>query len=366
MFGRAMADRHGVGIIVSIDYHGASYDIQTPRLLCKHLTAAEVHPVPAGLTLAHRLGPDATPARRFAATAVDDGAFQRLFEAYKPDSDAPDHLLHRQTRYAFAQAAETLNWRGMADAMATLPRVTSLSPSATLYDWAMDVMSAACDGTAMPERPHGLYAERARAERRSKAIMPTTFAALCERERLAAFADVCRQWRVLGQVVEAPADGRHHRVGQCGADARHASQRSDPGEPHARVGRLHGGQRPVESALPLSGEHVRIGAVVQDAAVAVDHGEPVDQQRRGDGADRGGQVRHRVVMRLRGRPTRRQSDRTVPVVAFQHRQPRQDRRHGQRGPIRETSSVQHELNGNVERSQTPSCVRSQSTGPASR
>ena len=41
MFGRAMADRHGVGIIVSIDYHGASYDIQTPRLLCKHLTAAE-------------------------------------------------------------------------------------------------------------------------------------------------------------------------------------------------------------------------------------------------------------------------------------------------------------------------------------
>ena len=331
MFGRAMADRHGVGIIVSIDYHGASYDIQTPRLLCKHLTAAEVHPVPAGLTLAHRLGPDATPARRFAATAVDDGTLQRLFEAYKPDSDAPDHLLHRQTRYAFAQAAETLNWRGM------------------------DVMSAACDGTAMPERPHGLDAERARAERRSKAIMPTTFAALCERERLAAFADVCRQWRVLGQVVEAPADGRHHRVGQCGADARHASQRSDPGEPHARVGRLHGGQRPVESALPLSGEHVRIGAVVQDAAVAVDHGEPVD-----------GQVRHRVVMRLRGRPTRRQSDRTVPVVAFQHRQPRQDRRHGQRGPIRETSSVQHELNGNVERSQTPSCVRSQSTGPASR
>ena len=109
MFGRAMADRHGVGIIVSIDYHGASYGIQTPRLLCKHLTAAEVHPVPAGLTLAHRLGPDATPARRFAATAVDDGAFQRLFEAYKPDSDAPDHLLHRQTRYAFAQAAETLN-----------------------------------------------------------------------------------------------------------------------------------------------------------------------------------------------------------------------------------------------------------------
>ena len=51
MFGRAMADRHGVGIIVSIDYHGASYGIQTPRLLCKHLTAAEVHPVPAGLTL---------------------------------------------------------------------------------------------------------------------------------------------------------------------------------------------------------------------------------------------------------------------------------------------------------------------------
>ncbi|MBC8608824.1 hypothetical protein H8703_05765 [Bifidobacterium faecale] len=194
MFGRAMADRHGVGIIVSIDYHGASCDLQTPRLLCKHLTADQVRPVPAGQTLAHRLGPDATPAQWFAATAVDDGAFQRLFEAYEPDFDAPDHLLHRQTRYAFAQAAETFDWWGMTDAMATLPRVTSLSPSMALYDWAMDVMSAACDGTAMPERPHGLDAERARAERRLKAIMPTTYAALCERERLAAFADVCRRW----------------------------------------------------------------------------------------------------------------------------------------------------------------------------
>lgn len=153
MFNRAMADCHGVGIIVSIDYHGASYDLQTPRLLCKHLTAAQVHPVPEELTLAHR-----------------------------------------QTRYAFAQAAETFDWPDMADAMETLPRVTFLSPSATLYDWAMDVMSAACDDAAMPERPHGLDAERARAERRLKAIMPTTFAALCERERLAAFADVCRRW----------------------------------------------------------------------------------------------------------------------------------------------------------------------------
>ena len=35
--------------------------------------------------------------------------------------------------------------------------------------------------------------------------------------------------------------------------------------------------------------------------VAVDHGEPVDQRRHGDGADRGGQVRHRVVMRGSGR-----------------------------------------------------------------
>lgn len=195
MFNRAMADCDGVGIIVSIDYHGASYDLQTPRLLCKHLTAAQVHPVPEELTLAHRLGPDATPAQRFAATAVDDGTLQRLFEAYEPDPDAPDHLLHRQTRYAFAQAAETFDWWGMTDAMATLPRVTSLSPSTALYDWAMDVMSAACDGTAMPERPHGLDAEHTRAEKRSKAIMPTTYAALCERERLAAFADVCRRWR---------------------------------------------------------------------------------------------------------------------------------------------------------------------------
>lgn len=194
MFDRVMTDCDGVGIVVSVDYHGARYDVQTPRLLCKHLTADQVHPVPEELTLAHRLGPDATPAQRFAATAVDDGTFQRLFEAYEPDSDAPDHLLHRQTRYAFAQAAETFDWPDMADAMETLPRVTFLSPSATLYDWAMDVMSAACDDAAMPEQPHGLDAERARAERRSKAIMPTTYAALCERERLAAFADVCRRW----------------------------------------------------------------------------------------------------------------------------------------------------------------------------
>ena len=184
-----------VGIIVSIDYHGASYDLQTPRLLCKHLTADQVHPVPEELTLAHRLGPDATPARRFAATAVDDGTLQRLFEAYKPDSDAPDHLLHRQTRYAFAQAAETFDWPDMADAMATLPRVASLSPSTALYDWALEIVAAARDGAPMPERPHGLDAERARTERRSKAIIPTTYAALCERERLAAFADVCRRWR---------------------------------------------------------------------------------------------------------------------------------------------------------------------------
>lgn len=194
MFNRAMADCHGVGIIVSIDYHGASYDLQTPRLLCKHLPSDQVRPVPAELTLAHRLGPDATPAQRFVATTVDDGTMQRLFEAYEPDSDAPDHLLHRQTRYAFAQAAETFDWQGMADAMETLPRVTSLSPSTTLYDWALAVVSAACDGTAMPERPHGLDAERARAEMRAKSIMPTTFAALDERERLAAFVDVCRQW----------------------------------------------------------------------------------------------------------------------------------------------------------------------------
>lgn len=72
MFNRAMADCDGVGIIVSIDYHGASYDLQTPRLLCKHLTADQAHPVPEELTLAHRLGPDATPAQRFVATAVDD------------------------------------------------------------------------------------------------------------------------------------------------------------------------------------------------------------------------------------------------------------------------------------------------------
>lgn len=194
MFDRVMTDCDGVGIVVSVDYHGARYDVQTPQLLCKHLPAERVHPAPGPMTLGYRLGRDAAPARRFVARAVDDGALQRLFDAYEPDSDAPDHLLHRQTRYAFAQAAETFDWPGMADAMATLPRVTSLSPSTALYDWAMDVVSAACDGTAMPERPHGLDAERARAERRSKAIMPTTFAALCERERLAAFVDVCRRW----------------------------------------------------------------------------------------------------------------------------------------------------------------------------
>ena len=194
MFDRVMTDCDGVGIVVSVDYHGARYDVQTPRLLCKHLPAERVHPAPGPMTLGYRLGRDAAPARRFVARAVDDGALQRLFEAYEPDPDAPDHLLHRQTRYAFAQAAETFDWPGMTDAMATLPRVTSLSPSTALYDWAMDVMSAACDGTAMPERPHGLDAEHTRAERRLKTIMPTTFAALCERGRLAAFADVCRRW----------------------------------------------------------------------------------------------------------------------------------------------------------------------------
>ena len=37
MFDRVMTDCDGVGIVVSVDYHGARYDVQTPRLLCKHL-----------------------------------------------------------------------------------------------------------------------------------------------------------------------------------------------------------------------------------------------------------------------------------------------------------------------------------------
>lgn len=136
MFGRAMADRHGVGIIVSIDYHGASYDLQTPRLLCKHLTAAQVHPVPEELTLAHRLGPDATPAQRFVAMAVDDGTFQRLFEAYKPDSDAPDHLLHRQTRYAFAASSSTVA------AFLHVPSTMAGIRSASTYSMVMRIHAA--------------------------------------------------------------------------------------------------------------------------------------------------------------------------------------------------------------------------------
>ena len=193
MFNRAMADCDGVGIIVSIDYHGASYDLQTPRLLCKHLTADQVHPVPEELTLAHRLGPDATPAQRFSPRPWTTGrsnacsSVRTRFRRAGPSPPPADAVRVRPSRRN-AQLAGHGRRHGHAS-----PRHV-LSPSATLYDWAMDVMSAACDGTAMPERPHGLDAERARAERRSKAIMPTTFAALCERERLAAFADVCRQW----------------------------------------------------------------------------------------------------------------------------------------------------------------------------
>ena len=203
MFNRVLTDCHGAGFVVNVNHHDffgndMSYDVQTKyddgMLTCKNLPADQVRPVPEELTLAHRLGPDATPARRFIAAAVDDGTLQRLFEAYEPDSDAPNHLLHRQTRYAFAQAAETLDWPGMADAMESLPRVTSLSPSTTLYDWALEIAAAARDDAPMPERPHGLDAERARADARAKAIVPTTYAALDERERLAAFADTCRRW----------------------------------------------------------------------------------------------------------------------------------------------------------------------------
>ena len=43
MFDRVMTDCDGVGIVVSVDYHGARYDVQTPRLLCKHLPAERVH-----------------------------------------------------------------------------------------------------------------------------------------------------------------------------------------------------------------------------------------------------------------------------------------------------------------------------------
>lgn len=46
MFDRVMTDCDGVGIVVSVDYHGARYDVQTPRLLCKHLPAERVHPRP--------------------------------------------------------------------------------------------------------------------------------------------------------------------------------------------------------------------------------------------------------------------------------------------------------------------------------
>ena len=82
MFDRVMTDCDGVGIVVSVDYHGARYDVQTPRLLCKHLPAERAHPAPGPMTLGYRLGRDAAPARRFVARAVDDGALQRLFDAW--------------------------------------------------------------------------------------------------------------------------------------------------------------------------------------------------------------------------------------------------------------------------------------------
>lgn len=195
MFDRVMTDCDGVGIVVSVDYHGARYDVQTPRLLCKHLPAERVHPVPGPMTLGYRLGRDAAPARRFVARAVDNGAWQRLFDAYTPAAGPPDPGCRRRMRYAFARAAEAFDWRGMADVMTGFPRAASTSPSDTLYVWAADVARTAADGgMGMPAPPRGLAAERARAEARLAVIMPTGMEGVFERERLAAFVDVCRRW----------------------------------------------------------------------------------------------------------------------------------------------------------------------------
>ena len=142
-------------------------------MTCKNLTPGQIHAVPADLTLAHRLTPDGPPARLAVAHAVDDGMLQRLFDAYEPDPDDPAQLHYRQVRYAFAQAAERLDWKGMADAMASLPRPARLLPSCALLNWAVDVVDAAA---------------------RLNAIMPTGIEAICEGERLKAFADVCRAW----------------------------------------------------------------------------------------------------------------------------------------------------------------------------
>lgn len=202
-FARVLTDCHGVGFVVMVnhrDFRGnaASYDVGTTYdggiMTCKNLTPGQVHAVPADLTLAHRLTPDGPPARLAVAHAVDDGMLQRLFDAYEPDPDDPAQLHYRQVRYAFAQAAERLDWKGMADAMASLPRPARLLPSCALLNWAVDVVDAAVGGMTMPTMPRDLDGERKRAEARLNAIMPTGIEAICEGERLKAFADVCRAW----------------------------------------------------------------------------------------------------------------------------------------------------------------------------
>lgn len=140
-------------------------------MTCKNLTPGQIHAVPADLTLAHRLTPDGPPARLAVAHAVDDGMLQRLFDAYEPDPDDPAQLHYRQVRYAFAQAAERLDWKGMADAMASLPRPARLLPSCALLNWAVDVVDAAVGGMTMPAMPRGLDGERKRAEARLNAIV---------------------------------------------------------------------------------------------------------------------------------------------------------------------------------------------------
>ena len=188
-FVRVLTDCHGVGFVVMVnhrDFHGnaASYDVGTTYdggiMTCKNLTPGQVHAVPADLTLAHRLTPDGPPARLAVAHAVDDGTLQRLFDAYEPDPDDPAQLHYRQVRYAFAQAAERLDWKGMADAMASLPRPARLLPSCALLNWAVDVVDAAVGGMTMPAMPRGLDGERKRAEARLNAIMPTGIEAIVD------------------------------------------------------------------------------------------------------------------------------------------------------------------------------------------
>ena len=160
----------------------------------QNLTPGQVHAVPADLTLAHRLTPDGPPAAwpsRMRSTTARCNACSTHTNPTR--TTRPSSTIGRSgTRSRKRPNGST--GTGMADAMASLPRPARLLPSCALLNWAVDVVDAAVGGMTMPAMPRGLDGERKRAEARLNAIMPTGIEAICEGERLKAFADVCRAW----------------------------------------------------------------------------------------------------------------------------------------------------------------------------